>query len=137
MLSAVYGLISQCCCSDIDIYDPFPSTSGGLVRPYELLTVSTNPLEWFEYSLKMYITIYIRVKVKGCCITWYEREWNFRFDLLNEGPYRPGRAPAIGYIHYGVWYTNREGWGTHLCESKGGSRGSEGEVYLHAHTRLA
>jgi hypothetical protein len=29
----------------IDFYDPYPDTSGGLVRPFEMFSFSKNPID--------------------------------------------------------------------------------------------
>ena len=39
--------------ADIDLFDPYPEESGGLVRPYELLALGTTPFDWFEISISM------------------------------------------------------------------------------------
>lgn len=41
----------------IDLFDPFPETSRGLVRPFELLSMGSTPFEWFEFGLRIFITI--------------------------------------------------------------------------------
>jgi len=33
---------------EIDWYDPYPETSGGIIRPFELLALGTSPLDWFN-----------------------------------------------------------------------------------------
>jgi len=47
----------------IDLYDPYPSTSGGLVRPYELLTMSLDPTDWIEFQVEIswFIEIYLNL----------------------------------------------------------------------------
>lgn len=35
----------------IDLVDPYPDTSGGVVRPFELFAINPNPLSWFEVTL--------------------------------------------------------------------------------------
>ena len=60
----------------VDLYDPYPEKSGGLVRPFELLTSGSNPLEWFEFGIQIFITITLYIKiglfifgsVKGTCV---------------------------------------------------------------------
>ena len=47
----------------IDFYDPFPETSGGLIRPYEMLVLGTNPLDWFELELQINIALSFYVQV--------------------------------------------------------------------------
>ena len=47
----------------IDFYDPFPETSGGLIRPYEMLVLGTTPLDWFELELQINIALSFYVQV--------------------------------------------------------------------------
>ena len=47
----------------IDFYDPFPETSGGLIRPYELLALGTTPLDWFELQLQINIALSVYIEV--------------------------------------------------------------------------
>lgn len=42
---------------EIDLYDPFPETSNGLVRPFELLAMGSTPLDWFEITLTITVSI--------------------------------------------------------------------------------
>eukprot|EP00957_Ditylum_brightwellii_P193066 14700484-Ditylum_brightwellii.AAC.1 len=48
---------------EIDFFDPYPETSGGLIRPYELIAYSCNPVDWFELtlSIKLSLSIYVSV----------------------------------------------------------------------------
>lgn len=48
---------------EIDLFDAYPETSRGLVRPFELLSIGSNPLEWFEFNLKIFVTITLYVKI--------------------------------------------------------------------------
>jgi hypothetical protein len=54
--------------AEIDFYDPFPETSGGLVRPFELVSISTNPFEWFEYKFRISVFFNVYIQVGKCCI---------------------------------------------------------------------
>lgn len=47
----------------IDFYDPFPETSGGLVRPFELVSFSPNPIDWFELTatISAYFSLSIEI----------------------------------------------------------------------------
>jgi len=49
----------------IDLYDPYPITSSGLVRPYELLTMSLDPTDWIEFSVEIRWSISLCVTVLG------------------------------------------------------------------------
>ena len=49
------------CRVEIDLYDPFPDTSGGLIRPFQLLALAASgdltPLDWFEITLTITLNI--------------------------------------------------------------------------------
>jgi hypothetical protein len=47
----------------LDFYDPFPETSGGLIRPYELLALGSTPLDWFEITLTISVSLSAYVEV--------------------------------------------------------------------------
>ena len=47
----------------IDLYDPNPEQSGGLIRPFELLSSGSSPLEWFEFGIKISVNVGVYVKV--------------------------------------------------------------------------
>ena len=53
----------------IDFYDPFPETSGGLVRPFELLSLSQNPIDWFEFTatISAYFSLSIEIGEDFAC----------------------------------------------------------------------
>ena len=44
----------------IDLFDPYPEESRGLVRPFELLSIGSSPLEWFEFGLEIYVSFGVR-----------------------------------------------------------------------------
>ena len=48
---------------ELDFYDPFPETSEGLIRPFELLSLGTTPLDWFEITLTIEISLSVYVEV--------------------------------------------------------------------------
>ncbi len=77
----------------VDLYDPFPETSGGLVRPFELLTSGSNPLEWFEFGIQIFITISLYIKIGLFLgfveITLFKYEVSFKFDLIPPLIFRP------------------------------------------------
>jgi len=68
---------------EIDLYDPYPETSNGLVRPFELLSVGESPATWFEFTLRIYVTLslYIEISVKIALVEvtlWsYVISWNY------------------------------------------------------------
>jgi hypothetical protein len=59
-ISATGGITFQV---TIDFYDPFPDTSEGLIRPFELLSLGTNPLEWFDISLVITLSLKISIEI--------------------------------------------------------------------------
>ena len=83
----------------VDFYDPYPETSGGLVRPYELFSFSKNPIDWFEFGLKISLLLYVkfevRIKVWGVKIILYEFYEEHEEVLLDLGPFAPGATKRI------------------------------------------
>ena len=55
----------------IDLYDPYPDTSDGLIRPYELLSISLNPFDWLEYELSMTLELSVSIQI-GLFIGFFE-----------------------------------------------------------------
>ena len=47
----------------IDLYDPAPETSGGLIRPFELLSSGSSPLEWFEFGVSISVNVGVFIEV--------------------------------------------------------------------------
>lgn len=47
----------------VDLFDAYPETSRGLVRPFELLSIGSNPLEWFEFNLRLFVRLKLYVKI--------------------------------------------------------------------------
>jgi hypothetical protein len=47
----------------IDFYDPFPETSEGLIRPFQMLSLGTNPLTWFEIELSITLSLRISIEI--------------------------------------------------------------------------
>lgn len=54
----------------IDLFDAYPETSRGLVRPFELISLGTSPLKWFEFGIKMYLTLKVYIKI-GIYAGWF------------------------------------------------------------------
>lgn len=50
---------------EFDFYDPNPATLGGLIRPFELISISPNPLDWFEVTIRAYarISFYVQAGI--------------------------------------------------------------------------
>lgn len=78
---------------EIDLYDPFPETSNGLVRPFELLALGTTPLDWFEITLTITVDLSVYIKVGIYIgfidITIFELRKDFRFVILGPLKYTP------------------------------------------------
>jgi len=71
--------------ANIDFYDPYPDTSNGLVRPYELITLSTNPQDWIEYSVES--SWYFRIDVNiGWFFNWHHEKKNKLFPSIHHSP---------------------------------------------------
>lgn len=70
----------------VDFFDPYPETSGGLVRPYELLVLGSTPDEWFEFSFEIFVSFRVFIKIGIFAgffsITLYTFEKSFDFTLL-------------------------------------------------------
>ena len=88
---------------EIDFYDPNPTTSGGLVRPFELIGISPNPLDWFEITINAYVRLsaYIQVGIfLGFIeIVLFELKQEFVFvivDALTITPSLTDRVATIG-----------------------------------------
>ncbi|CAB9505197.1 Kringle domain [Seminavis robusta] len=95
-LTATVGFVATA-----DIFDPFPETSGGLVRPYELITYQgLNPMNWFEFTLSIYfeLEMYIRVQIWLIFdkITIYELSYSIREELIEPIEISPpGVTPVV------------------------------------------
>jgi len=83
----------------VDFFDPFPETSGGLVRPYELLVLGSTPDQWFEFSFEIFVafSVYIRIGlfVGFIRITLFELEEGFEITLLGPIFRQPRGPPAL------------------------------------------
>ena len=55
----------------IDLYDPFPDTSEGLIRPFELLSLGSSPLDWFEIKLSIVLELSISIEI-GIFLGFFE-----------------------------------------------------------------
>ena len=67
-IGAYGGIILE---GTIDLYDPNPEKSNGLIRPFELLSSGSSPLEWFEFGIKISVKIKVYIKVmlaSGCVV---------------------------------------------------------------------
>ena len=64
---SVYGGVTFI--ATIDLYDPWPEESGGLVRPFELISLGTTPLDWFEFTLEIYLNFGVSIEVGYVQIT--------------------------------------------------------------------
>ena len=123
---------------EIDLYDPYPDTSGGLIRPFELLMLGSSPLDWFEITLTITLDVSIYLKV-GIFIslgfakiefTVYEKRWDYNFVLLGPLVYAPDPIEKIGETDTPGPMSLKTVDLLHpdlICESKGGSVGEEGE----------
>ncbi len=47
----------------LGFYDPNPTTSGGLIRPFEIISISPNPLDWFEVTISAFVNVAVYVEV--------------------------------------------------------------------------
>ena len=47
----------------IDLFDPYPELSGGIIRPFELFQLGHTPDKWFEFGLT--INVFFGVSISG------------------------------------------------------------------------
>jgi hypothetical protein len=97
-LTATVGFVATA-----DIFDPFPDTSGGLVRPYELIVYQgVNPINWFEFTLSMYfeLEMYLRVQIWFFfdTIVVYELSYSIREELIEPIVITPPAVTAIAEV---------------------------------------
>jgi hypothetical protein len=100
-LTATVGFVATA-----DIFDPFPDTSGGLVRPYELITYQgLNPINWFEFTLSIYfeLEMYLRVQIWLIfdTIVVYEISYSIREELIEPLDIRPPPVTPIAEVQDG------------------------------------
>jgi hypothetical protein len=62
--------------AEIDFFDPYPETSGGLIRPFELLALGSTPLDWFQMTITIFIDLSVFISI-GKCIANQNQEANF------------------------------------------------------------
>jgi hypothetical protein len=71
----------------VDLFDPFPETSKGLIRPFELLSIGSGPLDWFTFSLEIWITIKLYIKIGFYAgfveVTLWKYEKSFQFNIID------------------------------------------------------
>lgn len=86
----------------IDLYDPRPLESGGLVRPYELLKVGGSPLNWFEFSIAFYlnfgVSIWVGIRIFGAEITLFEDSYEATVEILPPLLIEPLEILPIGFL---------------------------------------
>ena len=107
----------------IDLFDPNPETSGGLVRPYEVFSgPNATPLDWLEATLSIYVDV--RVSIKLAFITLFK--FKHKVKLLGPLEFKPkGLLPCMeldlssGDLRLSNHYTSFE------CTSLGGTGGQE------------
>jgi hypothetical protein len=118
-----------------DIFDPFPDTSGGLVRPYELITYQgINPINWFEFTLSIYfeLEMYLRVQIWFFfgTIVVYELSYSIREELIEPIDIKPRAVTAIAEVLDGELQLSADAVGEAAvsgleCVSQDGTLGDE------------
>lgn len=85
----------------IDLFDAYPDTSRGLVRPFELLSVGSSPLEWFEFGLDISIIFSIYIKI-GLYLGFFEvtlfkfeKSFNIPIASLKWHPEYPNKSGIV------------------------------------------
>jgi hypothetical protein len=115
----------------IDFYDPYPETSGGLVRPFEMLSFSLNIIEWFEFTVSLTLELSVAISVGIYLgffeITLYERRETFSTELIPTLYFAPGKPEDIVVCNSDRNTMTLLDPGTTLleCTSLGGSLGDE------------
>jgi hypothetical protein len=114
----------------IDLFDPYPETSGGLFRPFELLALGSTPLDWFEFGVEIFITITLYVKIGFFAgfieITLYTYKVEFEYPLIDPILVQPGKPiPPIRLSEDGVLELTGSASEVLECTSLGGSTGNE------------
>jgi hypothetical protein len=83
----------------IDFYDPYPDTSGGLVRPFEMFSFSKNPVDWFEFTVSLTLELFVSIKIGIFfgfgSITLYEYKITFSIELIPLLYIAPGAPDPI------------------------------------------
>lgn len=85
-----------------DFYDPNPATSGGLIRPFEMVCISPNPLDWFEVTISAFVKVSFYIQI-GLFLGFFEIVlFEYRlgvefplFDPIKITPKLPGRVATI------------------------------------------
>jgi len=114
----------------VDFYDPFPETSGGLIRPFELLALGTTPLDWFEltFVLNLRLSLYVKIGIYlgFIKITFFKKQWTFVKPIVGPLKLTPKAFAPVAVLDAksGV-LTIKGGLGDVTCESKGGVIGAE------------
>lgn len=117
--------------ANIDLFDPYPETSGGLVRPFELLVLGSMPWDWFEIELSFGIIFNIRLTVGiivfGQVIPVLRMKLGFSIVILGPFKLKPAPFTPIGGVDSssGLLDIDLSTGNDLTCESKGGSIGEE------------
>ena len=86
----------------IDFYDPFPDTSGGLIRPFELLSLGGSPLQWFEIELSITLTLTISIEIGIYLgfleITLYSYGVEFNVAIVPGLHFTPHGIPSVAEL---------------------------------------
>ena len=119
----------------IDFYDPFPETSGGLIRPFELLALGVTPLDWFEFSLtiNLELTIFVEVGVPSLGIIVFEKRWTYKEPIVGPLFLIPKLNDNVAELdaQTGILTIQiNSNTGSITCASTGGTVGLEGKFVL-------
>ena len=83
----------------IDLFDPFPDTSEGLIRPFELLSLGSSPLDWFEFTLSITLSVSISVEIGIYLgfieITLFEIRTEFRLEIVPGLVFKPNPVVSL------------------------------------------
>ena len=87
----------------IDFYDPYPDTSEGLVRPFEMFSFSMNPADWFEFTvsltLELSVSISVGIFLGFVKIVLYKYTLSMSMELIPLLYWAPGKPDPIVSCH--------------------------------------
>jgi len=118
----------------IDLFDAYPETSKGLFRPFELLSLGTSPLDWFEFGLRIYLVFRLSIEL-GIFLGPFEFvlfEWSIEFELTiykfqytPKKPQQPGTKDGSGNLGLSPGSSVAAGGDRLECTTLKGTTGNE------------
>ena len=114
----------------IDLFDPYPEESRGLVRPFELLSIGSTPDQWFEFTLEIYVNFGISIKIGIFLgpfeITVFEYRQEVQLPIIEPLLFQPKKPLGIATLNDETGeLTLIADKGPFLCTKLSGSIGDE------------